>query len=103
MRPCRPGTTSPAGATVTASGWAVSIRSTAARLAASMRSPWLPNRRTSMATAAGSPPAGGRQSTSTASAPCARTASPKPARPTLTAAIRVRTSSATPAPAAVMK
>src|SRR5690348_3465767 len=42
--------------------------------------------------ASASPPAGGRQSTSTACAPCARTAGPNVSRPTLTTATRCSTS-----------
>ena len=64
-----PGTTSPAGATDSACGSTPSARATASRLAAAIRSPYAPHSRLRISSASGSPPAGGRQSTSTTGAP----------------------------------
>ena len=58
-----PGTTAPAGATVTACGAQPSITRTACALAAATARPCRPHSRVSTSSISGSPPAGGRQST----------------------------------------
>ena len=80
-----PGTTEPAGATVTARGDAPSIASTARAFASATASPCAPHSPVSSSTAAASPPAGGRQSTSTTGAPWSRSASANVDSPRLTA------------------
>ena len=90
-RRARPATTSPARRDGQRPRPDASMRSTASALAARRARRGGPTAPRASASVAASPPAGGRQSTSTTSAPWSRSASAKPSRPTFTAATRWKT------------